>query len=124
MCTWDTRKFITRERKRERDTQSVCVSGSFWLYIILYGSCISCYRDAVLPKQCCGLGSPPVRWSILGIGIVGLVCAATGAILGALRVTGRDHIAVSLLMIGKDTHTRKIKYFLLFFIIKKNSNNI
>ncbi|XP_014296087.1 uncharacterized protein LOC130666254 [Microplitis mediator] len=56
-------------------------------------------RDAV-PKQCCGLGSPPVRWSILGVGIVGLVCAAAGALLGALRATGRDHIAVSLLMIG------------------------
>lgn len=61
----------------------------------------SCYRDAVLPKQCCGLGSPLCRWTIIGIGIMGLVFAATGAILGALRVTGRDHVAVSLLMIGK-----------------------
>ncbi|XP_003425266.2 uncharacterized protein LOC100679559 [Nasonia vitripennis] len=56
-------------------------------------------RDAV-PKQCCGLGSPPVRWSILGVGVVGLVCAGAGALLGALRATGRDHIAVALLMIG------------------------
>ncbi|XP_012271958.1 uncharacterized protein LOC105695184 [Orussus abietinus] len=56
-------------------------------------------RDAV-PKQCCGLGSPPVRWSILGVGIGGLVCAGAGALLGALRATGRDHIAVALLMIG------------------------
>ncbi|XP_012257061.2 uncharacterized protein LOC105686631 [Athalia rosae] len=56
-------------------------------------------RDSV-PKQCCGLGSPPVRWSILGVGVVGLVCAGAGALLGALRATGRDHIAVALLMIG------------------------
>ncbi|XP_015588697.1 uncharacterized protein LOC107264685 [Cephus cinctus] len=56
-------------------------------------------RDAV-PKQCCGLGSPPVLWSILGVGVVGLVCAGAGALLGALRATGRDHIAVALLMIG------------------------
>ncbi|KAI4503171.1 hypothetical protein M0802_001393 [Mischocyttarus mexicanus] len=56
-------------------------------------------RDAV-PKQCCGLGSPPVRWSILGVGVVGLVCAGAGALLGALRASGRDHIAVALLMIG------------------------
>ncbi|XP_051173520.1 uncharacterized protein LOC127289570 [Leptopilina boulardi] len=56
-------------------------------------------RDAV-PKQCCGLGSPPVRWSILGVGIVGLVCAGAGVLLGALRATGRDHFAVALLMIG------------------------
>ncbi|KOX67544.1 hypothetical protein WN51_09164 [Melipona quadrifasciata] len=55
-------------------------------------------RDAV-PKQCCGLGSPPVRWSILGVGVVGLVCAGAGALLGALRASGRDHIAVALLMI-------------------------
>lgn len=70
-----------------------CVSRS------LYGW-FSCYRDAV-PKQCCGLGSPPVRWSILGVGIVGLVCAGAGVLLGALRATGRDHFAVALLMIGK-----------------------
>lgn len=56
-------------------------------------------RDAV-PKQCCGLGSPPVRWSILSVGVVGLVCAGAGALLGALRASGRDHIAVALLMIG------------------------
>ncbi|CAK9818871.1 hypothetical protein ANTQUA_LOCUS9949 [Anthophora quadrimaculata] len=56
-------------------------------------------RDAV-PKQCCGLSSPPVRWSILGVGVVGLVCAGAGALLGALRASGRDHIAVALLMIG------------------------
>lgn len=61
---------------------------------------LSC-RDAV-PKQCCGLGSPPVRWSILGVGVVGLVCAGAGALLGALRASGRDHIAVALLMIGKN----------------------
>ncbi|XP_023245567.1 uncharacterized protein LOC106637153 [Copidosoma floridanum] len=56
-------------------------------------------RDAS-PKQCCGLGSPPVRWSIFGVGVVGLVCASAGALLGGLRATGRDHIAVALLMIG------------------------
>lgn len=70
-----------------------CVSRSFYGWF-------SCYRDAV-PKQCCGLGSPPVRWSILGVGIVGLVCAGAGVLLGALRATGRDHFAVALLMIGK-----------------------
>nr|KAF7435940.1 hypothetical protein H0235_004131 [Vespula pensylvanica] len=57
-------------------------------------------RPDAVPKQCCGLGSPPVRWSILGVGVVGLVCAGAGALLGALRASGRDHIAVALLMIG------------------------
>ncbi|KAJ8682479.1 hypothetical protein QAD02_018271 [Eretmocerus hayati] len=51
-------------------------------------------------KQCCGLNSPPVRWSIFGVGVVGLICAGAGALLGALRASGRDHIAVALLMIG------------------------
>lgn len=64
------------------------------------------FRDAV-PKQCCGLGSPPVRWSILGVGVVGLVCAGAGALLGALRASGRDHIAVALLMIGKFAQEEK-----------------
>ncbi|XP_011494245.1 PREDICTED: uncharacterized protein LOC105359329 [Ceratosolen solmsi marchali] len=61
---------------------------------------VTAFGRGVVPKQCCGLGSPPVRWSILGVGVVGLVCAGAGALLGALRATGRDHIAVALLMIG------------------------
>ncbi|XP_025073816.1 uncharacterized protein LOC105426155 isoform X1 [Pogonomyrmex barbatus] len=56
-------------------------------------------RDAV-PKQCCGLGSLPVRWSILGIGFVGLVCAGTGTLLGALKASGRDHL-LGIFMSGK-----------------------
>lgn len=74
---------------------------------------LSC-RDAV-PKQCCGLGSPPVRWSILGVGVVGLVCAGAGALLGALRASGRDHIAVALLMIGNKSNISPDQ-FLRFYI--------
>ncbi|XP_011350689.1 uncharacterized protein LOC105287017 isoform X2 [Ooceraea biroi] len=55
-------------------------------------------RDAV-PKQCCGLSSPPVRWSILGVGFVGLVCAGAGTLLGALKASGRDHF-VGIFMSG------------------------
>jgi len=58
-----------------------------------------CRRDAV-PKQCCGLGSPPVRWSILGVGFVGLVCAGAGTLLGALKASGRDHF-VGIFMSGE-----------------------
>lgn len=102
--TTTTNNRATTSPPHHHDEHEVCVSGS-----VLYTqvSFISYCRDAV-PKQCCGLGSPPVRWSILGVGIVGLVCAAAGALLGALRATGRDHIAVSLLMIGKTT------YFFIF----------
>ncbi|XP_011139089.1 uncharacterized protein LOC105182959 isoform X2 [Harpegnathos saltator] len=57
-------------------------------------------RDAVaVPKQCCGLSSPPVRWSILGVGFVGLVCTGAGTLLGALKASGRDHL-VGVFMSG------------------------
>lgn len=55
-------------------------------------------RDAV-PKQCCSLDSPPVRWSILGVCFVGFVCACAGTFLGALKTSGRDHL-VGVLMSG------------------------
>ncbi|KAL6422614.1 hypothetical protein ACFW04_010682 [Cataglyphis niger] len=69
----------------------VYVSGSLNDYFL-------CHRDAV-PKQCCGLSSPPVRWSILGVGFVGLVCAGAGTLLGALKASGRDHL-VGIFMSG------------------------
>ncbi|XP_032669056.1 uncharacterized protein LOC116843096 [Odontomachus brunneus] len=57
-------------------------------------------RDTVaVPKQCCGLSSPPVRWSILGVGFVGLVCTGAGTLLGALKASGRDHL-VGVFMSG------------------------
>ncbi|XP_014472458.1 PREDICTED: uncharacterized protein LOC106743281 [Dinoponera quadriceps] len=57
-------------------------------------------RDAVaVPKQCCGLSSPPIRWSILGVGFVGLVCTGAGTLLGALKASGRDHL-VGVFMSG------------------------
>lgn len=59
-------------------------------------------RDAV-PKQCCDLGSAPVRWSILGVCFVGLVCAGAGTLLGALKASGRDHL-VGVFMSGKQTY--------------------
>lgn len=68
----------------------------------IYHSFFLHYRDTV-PKQCCGLGSPPVRWSILGVGFVGLVCAGAGTLLGALKASGRDHL-LGIFMSGKETY--------------------
>jgi len=78
----------------------VYVSGSF-------NDRFLCRRDAV-PKQCCGLSSPPVRWSILGVGFVGLVCAGAGTLLGALKASGRDHL-VGIFMSGKRQRRREGK---------------
>ncbi|KMQ96202.1 hypothetical protein RF55_3526 [Lasius niger] len=60
---------------------------------------VSAFGRDTVPKQCCGLSSPPVRWSILGVGFVGLVCAGAGTLLGALKASGRDHL-VGIFMSG------------------------
>ncbi|KAF0302091.1 hypothetical protein FJT64_025804 [Amphibalanus amphitrite] len=55
------------------------------------------------PKSCCGLvvtQSVSIRWFIVMIAFVGLCCAIVGTVLGALKATGREHLTVSLLMIG------------------------
>lgn len=85
-CTVRARQMIV--------TRRVYVSGSL-------NDRFLCHRDTV-PKQCCGLSSPPVRWSILGVGFVGLVCAGAGTLLGALKASGRDHL-VGIFMSGKET---------------------
>lgn len=56
------------------------------------------------PKGCCGLpvwkpGS--LRWFIVLIALVGVCCVLVGTALGAMRPAGRDHLTVSLLMIGE-----------------------
>ena len=56
------------------------------------------------PKSCCGVlvGQPvSIRWFILLILLVGLCCAVVGTVLGAMKASGREHLTVSLLMIGE-----------------------
>ncbi|GAB6032628.1 hypothetical protein CHUAL_011507 [Chamberlinius hualienensis] len=55
------------------------------------------------PKHCCGVAvtqTVSIRWFIVMIAFVGLCCAVVGTVLGALKATGREHLTVSLLMIG------------------------
>uniref|UniRef100_T1IQ35 Uncharacterized protein n=1 Tax=Strigamia maritima TaxID=126957 RepID=T1IQ35_STRMM len=55
------------------------------------------------PKHCCGVvvsQTVSIRWFIVMIAFVGLCCAVVGTVLGALKTTGREHLTVSLLMIG------------------------
>lgn len=55
------------------------------------------------PKHCCGVlvtQTVSIRWFIVMIAFVGLCCAIVGTVLGALKATGREHLTVSLLMIG------------------------
>lgn len=56
------------------------------------------------PKHCCGVRvtqTVSIRWFIVMIAFVGLCCAVVGTVLGALKATGREHLTVSLLMIGE-----------------------
>lgn len=56
-------------------------------------------------KSCCGVmvtQTVSIRWFIVMIAFVGICCAVVGTVLGAMRSSGREHLTVSLLMIGKN----------------------
>ncbi len=56
-------------------------------------------------KSCCGVmvtQTVSIRWFIVMIAFVGICCAVVGTVLGAMRSSGREHLTVSLLMIGED----------------------
>ena len=55
-------------------------------------------------KTCCGVlvtQTVSIRWFIVMIAFVGICCSIVGTVLGALKASGREHLTVSLLMIGK-----------------------
>ena len=59
------------------------------------------------PKSCCGVTvsqTVSIRWFIVMIAFVGICCSIVGTVLGAMKASGREHLTVSLLMIGKDSH--------------------
>ncbi|XP_063230560.1 uncharacterized protein LOC134535415 [Bacillus rossius redtenbacheri] len=61
------------------------------------------YSPEEEPKSCCGVvvtQTVSIRWFIVMIAFVGICCAVVGTVLGAMRTSGREHLTVSLLMIG------------------------
>ena len=55
-------------------------------------------------KTCCGVSvsqTVSIRWFIVMIAFVGICCAVVGTVLGAMKASGREHLTVSLLMIGQ-----------------------
>lgn len=55
-------------------------------------------------KTCCGLAvsqTVSIRWFIVMIAFVGICCSVVGTVLGAMKAQGREHLTVSLLMIGE-----------------------
>ena len=58
-------------------------------------------------KTCCGVvvsQTVSIRWFIVMIAFVGICCAVVGTVLGAMKASGREHLTVSLLMIGQYPH--------------------
>merc|ERR1719362_1648283 len=54
-------------------------------------------------KTCCVVvvsQTVSIRWFIVMIAFVGICCAVVGTVLGAMKASGREHLTVSLLMIG------------------------
>ena len=49
------------------------------------------------------------------IAFVGICCSVVGTVLGAMKASGREHLTVSLLMIG----TYNFEYIALVFIAKR-----
>ena len=71
------------------------------------------------PKSCCGVTvsqTVSIRWFIVMIAFVGICCSIVGTVLGAMKASGREHLTVSLLMIGKDSH----KAFLNSYYVGSN----
>ena len=55
-------------------------------------------------KTCCGVSvsqTVSIRWFIVMIAFVGICCSVVGTVLGAMKAQGREHLTVSLLMIGE-----------------------
>ena len=46
-----------------------------------------------------------IRWFIVIIAVVGVCCAVVGTVLGAMKASGREHLTVSLLLIGESEFT-------------------
>lgn len=57
------------------------------------------YTPEEEPKTCCGV-SMTIRWFISIILVIGVLCVIIGCVLGTMNTGVRQHVSVSLLMIG------------------------
>jgi len=124
-------------RERERDSLYSVVDiilcfMMFMLLLLFNRSRASMYAgDVEGGKSCCGVTvtqTVSIRWFIVMIAFVGICCAVVGTVLGAMRSSGREHLTVSLLMIGNIfllAHVPPSSFFVLSFkrTIIKHSNN-
>lgn len=52
-------------------------------------------------KSCLACADISIKWYIVVIALLGLICALIGTIVGAVHSAGRDYISLALLLIGK-----------------------
>lgn len=72
------------------------------------------YASEEEPKTCCGMSASQavsIRWFIIVIAVIGICCTLAGTALGAARSAGKEHLTLSLLMIGKISKSTTVKYF-------------
>ena len=78
-------------------------------HCVMAASAAAAAAEALPSKNCCGVHvtqTVSIRWFIVMIAFVGICCSIVGTALGALKASGREHLTVSLLMIGEfSTHT-------------------
>ncbi|XP_072161759.1 uncharacterized protein [Bemisia tabaci] len=93
---------IVPNSRRRRDCMNVW---SNWTQEMRsrFGGRESHYTPEEEPKSCCGVSlsqTLAIRWFILVVFFLGLCCAVVGSVLGVMRISGREHLTVSILMIG------------------------
>ena len=52
-------------------------------------------------KSCLSCADISIKWYIVVIALLGLICALIGTIVGAVHSAGRDYISLALLLLGK-----------------------
>ena len=73
------------------------------LLFLFFRSHASFFGEDDPHKSCCGVivtQTVSIRWFIVMIAFVGICCSIVGTVLGAMKASGREHLTVSLLMIG------------------------
>ena len=57
-------------------------------------------------KSCLACADISIKWYIVVIALLGLICALIGTIVGAVHSVGRDYFSLALLLLGKSNAAR------------------
>lgn len=68
-------------------------------------------------KSCLTCADISIKWYIVVIALLGLICALIGTIVGAVHSAGRDYISLALLLLGKFNN---LAFFVAFCFLSFN----